>query len=137
MTKELQGIKLFGISGTSISNADIVYEVRDATGFTPTGKKPWWQELPKAGEAAFAQRAARRKGRFDFRLAFVPSKFRLGQEPEPFCLGIYLPKNEPWTLHDVTSELLNANEEAGVQAEKAKKEKLEKAAKALVEEVTG
>src|SRR6185436_525499 len=39
--------------------ADIIYEVRDATGFTPSGKKPWWQELPEAGEAAWADRAAR------------------------------------------------------------------------------
>jgi hypothetical protein len=42
--------------------ADIVYEVRDATGFTPSGKKPWWQELPEAEKAAWADRAARRRG---------------------------------------------------------------------------
>lgn len=30
---------------------DILYEVRDATGFTPSGSKPWWMEKQnKAGE---------------------------------------------------------------------------------------
>ena len=37
------------------------------------GKSP----EPEASEAAWADRAARRKGRIDFRLAFIASKFRL------------------------------------------------------------
>jgi len=92
--------------GEWADRVDILYEVRDATDFTPSGKKPWWQELPEAGEAAWADRAARRKGRVDFRLAFIPSKYRLGQEPEPFCLEIRLPKDQPWSLRDVTSGVL-------------------------------
>jgi len=64
---------------------DIQYEVRDATDFTPSGKKDWWLELPEAGESAWADRAARRKSRIDYRLAFIPSKFRLGHSPIPFA----------------------------------------------------
>jgi hypothetical protein len=114
---------------------DIIYEVRDATGFAPSGKKSWWMGLPEAGEAAWAERAARRKGRLDYRLAFIPSKFRLGQEPEPFCLEIKLPKDEPWTLRDVTGELAKASEDASMEAKKAKEEQLEKAEQALAKEI--
>jgi len=116
---------------------DILYEVRDATGFTPSGKRrPWWQELPEAGASAWAERAARRKGRIDYRLAFISAKFRLGQEPEPFCLEIYLPNDEPWTLRDVTQEIVGAGEEAVARAERAKAEGLEEAAEALAKAVS-
>jgi hypothetical protein len=121
--------------GEWADRADIIYEVRDATGLIPSGKKPWWQELPEAGEAAWAERSARRKGRIDFRLAFVPSKFRLAAEPEPFCLELTLPKGAPWTLHDVTADVLQAGEAAKTQQAKTKKEHLEKAAKALAQVV--
>lgn len=121
--------------GDWADRADIVYEVRDATGFTPSGKKSWWQELPEAGEAAWAERAARRKGRINFRLAFVPSKFRLGVEPEPFCIELHLPEGELWTLRDVTDDIMNAGEEVVAKAERAKNEKLEKAAAAMAEVV--
>src|SRR5690348_6274784 len=40
-------------SGTIEDRADIVFEVRDATGVIPTGTKPWWQELPPAGAEAW------------------------------------------------------------------------------------
>jgi hypothetical protein len=36
--------------GEGMDRVDIIYEVRDATGFTPSGTKPWWQELPPAVE---------------------------------------------------------------------------------------
>lgn len=96
--------------GEWADRADIVYEVRDATDFVPTGKKPWWQELPEAGEKAWADRAARRKDRTDFRLAFVCSKFRLGPEPAPFCVELDLSPEVPWTLRDVTAEVEGAIE---------------------------
>ena len=110
---------------------DIIYEVRDATGFTPSGKKAWWQELPEAGEAAWADRAARRKGKIDFRLAFIASKFRLGVEPEPFCLELHLPPDEPWTLRDVTAEVLKVGEDALTQGKRTKEEQTQKAIAAL------
>jgi hypothetical protein len=49
--------------GEWADRADILYELRDATNFTPSGQEAWWQELPSAGEAAWAERAARRKKR--------------------------------------------------------------------------
>jgi hypothetical protein len=85
--------------------ADIVYEVRDATGFTPSGKKPWWLELPPASESDWADRATRRRSRTDYRLAFFASKFRIGQQPEPFCIEINL-FGPQWTITDVTDSLV-------------------------------
>jgi hypothetical protein len=51
----------------------------------------------------------------------VPSKFRVGSEPEPFALEIDL-ATEPWRLGDVTAEIDHAGEAARAQAaaEKAK-----------------
>jgi AAA domain len=121
--------------GEWADRADILYEVRDATGFTPTGKKSWWLELPPAGEAAWGERAARRKSRVDFRLAFIPSKFRLGVEPEPFCLELRLPPDAPWTLDDVTEQLFMAGEEVRREAEQAKQRQIEQAAQALASAV--
>lgn len=121
--------------GEWVDRADIFYEVRDATGFTPSGKRPWWLELPVDGAADWAERAARRKGRTDYRLAFIPAKFRLAAEPEPFCLEISLPENEPWTLRDVTDEILKAGEETVAKVEQEKSETLKQAAAALAEVV--
>jgi hypothetical protein len=121
--------------GEWADRADIQYEVRDATGFTPSGKRPWWLELPTDGAANWAERAARRKGRTEYRLAFIPAKFRLAAEPDPFCLEISLPENEPWTMRDVTDEVVKAGEEVVHKAEQAKSEKLEKAMLALAEAV--
>jgi hypothetical protein len=121
--------------GEWADRADIVYEVRDATEFIPSGKRPWWQELPPAGESAWADKAARRKKRTTYRLAFIASKFRVGQEPEPFCLELRLPKDEPWTLVDVTEELVKAGEETIAQAERAQQARLDHAVTALLEEV--
>jgi len=111
---------------------DIIYELRDATDFIPSLKKPWWEELPEAHEGAWAARAARRKGRCDFRLAFIPSKYRLGPEPEPFCLELQLPGGGPWTLEDVTHKLLEAGEEARAEADAAHKARLRAAGDALL-----
>jgi AAA domain-containing protein len=117
--------------GEWADRADIQYEVRDATGFIPSGKRPWWLELPADGAANWAERAARRKGRTEYRLAFIPAKFRIAAEPDPFCLEISLPEGELWTLRDVTAEVIQSGEEAIHKAEEAKSEKLEKAAAAL------
>src|SRR5262249_20605113 len=59
----------------------------------------------------WAQRADRRKRRDKYRLAFVPSKFRIGEEPDPFCLELDL-SSEPWQLRDVTAEIVHAGQEA-------------------------
>jgi hypothetical protein len=117
-------------SGVVEDRLDIVFEVRDATGLTPSGTKDWWLELPAAGREAWAERSARRKRRDSYRLAFVPSKFRIGEEPDPFAYGVQC-AGEPWTCADVTSELVREGQEARDQAQSAKQVSGEQAADAL------
>ncbi|MBI3988180.1 MAG: bifunctional DNA primase/polymerase [candidate division NC10 bacterium] len=117
-------------SGVIEDRADICFEGRDATGLLPTGRKPWWLELPPAGAWAWAERATRRKRRSRYRLAFVPSKFRVGEEPDPFILEIDL-SAEPWTLRDVTAEVIQAGEAARAQAEQERQKRLDEATQAL------
>jgi hypothetical protein len=87
-------------SGVLEDRGDIVYEIRDATDLKPSGQKDWWHELAPAGVGEWAARASRRKRRDMYRLAFIPTKFRLGEEPEPFVLEIDH-RAEPWTLREV------------------------------------
>jgi hypothetical protein len=91
-------------SGVVEDRADVVFEVRDATDFHPTGSSPWIEELPAQGASDWAARSSRRKLRSNFRLAFVPTKFRLGEEPGPFIMEVSTVE-EPWSLRDVTSEI--------------------------------
>jgi hypothetical protein len=90
---------------------DILYEARNITGWTPSQSGEWWEELPDFGEHTWQQRASRRKGQQVLRIAFIPSKFRLGMEPDPFALEIDT-RQEPWTLTDCTAALATAGEEA-------------------------
>lgn len=91
-------------SGVIEDRADIVFEVRDATNFHPTGKKPWIEELPAADAGSWTGRSTRRKRLSKYRLAFVATKFRIGEEPEPFIIEIDL-TTEPWTVRDVTDDV--------------------------------
>ena len=100
--------------------ADIVFEVRDATDLKPSGKTDWWLELPAAGASEWAERASARKRRSRYRLAFVPTKFRVGEEPDPFIWEIDL-SGEPWVLRDVTESVLNEGQMVAEQ-ERAEKE---------------
>src|SRR5262249_31136240 len=84
-------------SGVLEDRAEIIYEVRDATDFTPSGRKPWIEELPDAGRAAWAARAGRRTHRERYRLAFINTKCRIGEEPDPFIFEIDF-TDEPWQL---------------------------------------
>jgi hypothetical protein len=98
-------------SGVLEDRGDVVYEIRDATDLKPSGQKDWWHELASGGVGDWAQRASRRKRRDVYRLAFVPTKFRLGEEPEPFVLEVDH-RTEPWTLRDVTADLVEAGHAA-------------------------
>jgi hypothetical protein len=91
-------------SGVVEDRADIVFEVRDATNLRPTGKKPWLEELPPADAASWVGRSARRKRLSKYRLAFIASKFRIGEEPEPFIIEINL-ESDPWSISDVTGDV--------------------------------
>lgn len=119
-------------SGVIEDRADIVFEVRDATDLKPTGTKAWWEELPPAGADSWAQRATRRKRRDKYLLAFVPSKFRLGEEPDPFVIELDL-SAEPWTMRNATAELIAAGDTARQTADQERRAKIEVAAAALHE----
>jgi len=106
-------------SGIIEDRADICYEVRDATDLRPTGTKDWWHELPPAGVDAWAQRASRRKKREIYKLAFIASKFRIGEEPDPFCFEVDL-RTEPWTFRDATADLVAAGKAALGDAQRAR-----------------
>ena len=121
-------------SGVVEDRADIVYEVRDATDLKPSGTKDWWQELPPAGAEEWGNRASRRKKRDRFKLAFIPSKFRVGEEPEPFILEVDL-SDEPWVLQDVTDEILQQGEEARNKAKQEREERLARVVEELIEAV--
>jgi hypothetical protein len=117
-------------NGPAVLVLDIVFEVRDATDLTPTGAKAWWEELPPAGADAWAQRASRRKKRDRYRLALVPSKYRVGEEPDPLALEIDL-SAEPWQLRDVTADLMEMGEASQREAAEAARKRLDTATQAL------
>ena len=115
---------------------DLLYEARDITGWQPPEGDAWWEHLPDAGDAQWASRASRRRGQTALRLAFVPSKFRMGIEPEPFCLEMDMAR-APWTLADVTDAIERAGAERQEQARLAEALRLERAVSALVEAIAG
>lgn len=112
--------------GEKADAVDILYECRNVTGWTPADGGDWWESLPDAGEHAWQARASRRKGQAVLRLAFIPSKFRLGIEPEPFVLEIDT-QTDPWSLHDVTTDIAHAGERAAADARKQERQKLQQA----------
>lgn len=113
-------------SGIIEDRSDIVFEVRDATDFHPSGKKPWPEELPPADAGSWAARSSRRKQRQTYRLAFIATKFRIAEEPEPFILEIDI-SAEPWTVRDVTDAV---DQEGAAERERRAKERVEQLAKA-------
>jgi len=122
-------------SGVVEDRADVAYEVRDATDLKPSGTKDWWHELPQAGAATWAGRASRRKRRDTYRLAFIPSKYRIGEEPDPFIWEITMPDGEPWTVCDVTADVVKAGEDAKQAADTERRATLDRAALALADQV--
>ena len=123
-------------SGIKRDRADIVCEVRDATEVAPTGGEGgWWNSLPEPSEAAWGERAFRRKKQERIRLGVVYSKFRLGEEPEPFAVEIRMPDDAPWVVADVTGDMV-ALRQRGVEAARAQAEKrLQEGARLLAAEV--
>jgi hypothetical protein len=100
-------------SGVIGDRVDIVYEVRDATDLELDPKRDTWIDcLPPAAETEWASRSKRRKRRPAYRLGFVPSKFRLGEEPEPFMIEVRLPDDGEWAVVNVTADIELEHEQA-------------------------
>jgi hypothetical protein len=121
-------------SGVVEDRADLVFEVRDATGLQPTGTKPWWLELPAAGRGDWGASAARRRRRETYRLAFVPTKFRLGEAPDPYIVELDL-RASPWQYRDVTAEVEADGQAARAAAEAERHARVDQAASALQREL--
>jgi hypothetical protein len=109
--------------------------MRDATDFTPSGKGPWWQELPPAAESDWADRAARRANREAFRVACIWSKHRLSRDPEPRCLEVVVPEGQPWSLRDVTAALLDTGQREQRHAAFLRDDRIYRAIEALTDEI--
>jgi hypothetical protein len=119
LNTDKSGTKYRG-SGTIGDRLDVLYEARDVTDLAPSTESPaWWSKLAEAGEAAWQERAVRRKRREKVRLALVPSKFRIGEEPDPLAVEIHFDP-EGWTLSDVTAELEDAHSGQREAAQKAR-----------------
>ncbi len=121
-------------SGVIEDRADVVYEVRDATGFQPTGTKPWWLELPAAGRADWGASVARRQRRETYWLAFVPTKFRLGEAPDPYIVELDL-RSSPWQYREVTAEVEAEGQAARATAEAERRTRMDEATSALQREL--
>jgi hypothetical protein len=115
--------------GEKADAVDILYEARDITNWTPT-QDDWWLDLPEAGDHTWASRASRHRHKTHMRIAFVASKFRLGMDPAPFAVEIDF-RGDCWTLRDITTELVQAGEEARDIDRKAKQDMLRRATEAL------
>jgi hypothetical protein len=111
---------------------DILYEVRNITGWTPSHAGDWWEDLPDFGEHTWQQRATRRKGQAVLQIAFIPSKFRGGMDPEPFVLAIDTTQ-DPWTLDDITEDIANAGARAAEETARVDRAKIAAAESALVQ----
>jgi hypothetical protein len=121
-------------SGVVEDRADVVFEVRDATDFHPSGTKPWIEELPAGGADYWAARSSRRKRREKYRLAFIATKFRIGEEPDPFVLELDL-TTDPWTVRDVTDAVDAEGHAAREQSAKEYAEVISRAKSSLVAEL--
>jgi hypothetical protein len=113
---------------------DILYEARDCTQWTPPATGAWWEQLPEAGEQHWSTRASRQHQQALLRLAFVPSKFRLEMELDPFILELDM-RSHPWTLRDVTARLVDEAQQAAKARAAATRDTMIAAIAALRSEV--
>jgi AAA domain-containing protein len=124
-------------SGIVEDRMDNVWEARDVTGFVPTGRRPWWEELPPAARSDWASRATRHTARTRperIRLALIASKFRDADDPAPIVLELDF-SCCPWAVRDVTTDLLAAGAAAHAAEAAEVLAARERAAEALAAEL--
>src|SRR5262249_23918678 len=93
--------------GEQMNGVDVIYEARNVTGWTPEDGATWWESLPEAGEHTWQQNTTRQLQGGALRMAFVPTKGRLGTLPEPFVLEMDT-TTTPWSMRDVTGLITQA-----------------------------
>ncbi len=123
------------MSALRLGTWDFVEQFFANTVHKPSGTKSWVEKLPQADAGSWAARSSRRKQRSVYRLAFVPSKFRVGEEPEPFILEVDL-TDEAWTLRDVTDDVDQAGARARAESQRQRDELCSSSACAFAAEVT-
>ena len=123
-------------SGVIGDRADIIYEIRDATDLKLEAKHEHWLDaLRLADETQWAAKSKRRRRRESYRLAFVPSKFRVGEEPDPFIIEIRLPDDSDWSVIDITHQVEDELNELKGQATEARRETEAAAIEALAQAI--
>jgi hypothetical protein len=122
-------------SGVVEDRADAIFEVRDITGVRFSGQKPWWEEMPIVDAKDWAARATRRNDRELYRMALVPSKFKLGgPEPSPFAVEIDF-RASPFSIRDVTDQIDREGAESRQRKAAEKADTIQKAVDALTAQI--
>ena len=109
---------------------------RSATppGSSRPGPSPGGWNCPRAGRGDWGTSAARRQRRETYRLAFVPTKFRLGETPDPYIVELDL-RALPWQYRDVTAEIEAEGQAARATAAAERQARMDEAASALQREL--
>jgi hypothetical protein len=118
-------------SGVIADRADITYEARDATDLKHDARKEWFECLPDPSDEEWLARTKRRKGRKDYRVAFICSKFRDSDEPDPFCVEVCHDDDAGWSCREVTDEVVAKHEEVRGAAAKRREDREAEAVAAL------
>ncbi len=124
--------RAFRGSGVVADRADIHFEARDATDLKLEPRREHWSDcLPDPSDEAWGERAKRRAARPDYRVAFICSKFRDGDEPEPFIVEICHDNERGWSAREVTAEVEAEHERLKQAVDARRRELVEKAIEAL------
>lgn len=92
-------------SGLLSDRAVVNLELRNVTNMAfDTEADDWYSNLPDASASAFVDRNRRRQGETRFRLGVFSSKSRSALVPSPWVVELNLPKDDQWSLNEVTSE---------------------------------
>jgi hypothetical protein len=124
--------KAFRGSGVIGDRADMFFEARDATDLRLDPKRETWADcLPDPSDEAWGERAKRRTARTDYRVALICSKFRDGDEPEPFIVEIRHDDENGWSAREVTAEVDCEHERLKQAADTKRRESVERAVEKL------
>src|SRR5215475_13442131 len=55
-----------------------------------------------------------------YQLALIPTKYRIGEEPDPFIYQISLKDDAPWQFEDITEAVIHAGDKAKEESRQAK-----------------